>query len=247
MKRLLLAAAITAASAATNAAVVANVFTGTDAEVLAYSAQYQSYFNSGATIEDFETGFTTVTGGLDNSGVSVNTSVGKFRSANTTDGTLGQYGKTLALADENTTIFTGRKNGTVGGKNYLDSNDSTRVVWDLELDPIGSFSDVGFLLSDVGDVSAFLDIKFKDGTSTTLDLLGDAADGNLQYVTAHFDPSVTYAQVVFKNKLADGSWSTNDGWGIDDIIVGKVPEPSSVALLGLGLLGAGMARRKKQA
>ena len=205
MKRLVLAAALTAASAASNATVVANVFTGTDAEVLAFSAQYQSYFTSGATIETFENGFTTVAGGADNSGKSVNTSVGTFTSKN--PGTLGTYGQTLALSETDTTIFSGRKNSTTGGSNWLDSNDSTRVVWDLELDPVGAFSNVGFLMSDVGDVEAFLDIKFKDGTTEVVNLLGDTADGNMQYITAHFDPSVTYNGFFALPSLetADGS------------------------------------------
>ena len=245
MKGLVIAGAIAAVSAATNASVITSVTTGTDAEVLAYGAMYESYFNAGATIESFN-GLTTTTGGLDNSGTTVMTSVGSFKSKTPTDGTLGQYGKTLAVVEGSDTIFTGRKAALLGNT-FLDSNDSTKVVWELALDPVAPFSDIGFFLSDVGDVNAFLDIKFKDGTTTTVSLLGDAADGNLQYVTAHFDPSVTYAKIVFNNKDEDGEWATNDGWGIDRIIVGKVPEPSSVALLGLGLLGAGMARRKKQA
>ena len=103
MKKIVLAAAITAASAATQAAVITNVFTGSDADVIAYSEQYQSYFAAGATIEDFETGYTTVAGGADNSGSSVTTSVGTFKSTN--PGTLGNYGQTLAVSETSTTVF----------------------------------------------------------------------------------------------------------------------------------------------
>jgi hypothetical protein len=38
--------------------------------------------------------------------------------------------------------------------------------------------------------------------------------------------------------------ASNDGYGIDDVTVGRVPEPGTLALLGLGLLGVGLMRRR---
>jgi hypothetical protein len=50
----------------------------------------------------------------------------------------------------------------------------------------------------------------------------------------------TSASLVFDNGAGE-----NDGWGIDGVTLAKVPEPGTLALLGLGLAGLSIARRRK--
>lgn len=121
---------------------------------------------------------------------------------------------------------------------WLDSNDADNVVWDI-LD--GSYNAFGFYLSDANDQGASLVLSFVDGTTETLNLLSPLKNGNLMYVTLVSDMDFTSATLTFQN-----GENENDGWGIDNVTIASVPEPGTLALLGLGLAGLGVARRRKQ-
>lgn len=126
---------------------------------------------------------------------------------------------------------------------WLDSNDAQQVVWDLDgaLTGTGPFDSFGFQLADAADVSADLTLDFAGGegaTSTTIPF--NQSNGNLRYVTLYSDRNIVGGQLTFNNS------TLNDGWGIDNVTVGKLPEPGSLLLMGLGLLGLGAARRRAQ-
>lgn len=137
---------------------------------------------------------------------------------------------------------------------YIDQSDVTYAykVW-ADVGSTGTFAAVGTLqampqlafsagaegrLQDTTEASDLAGIRLADGAiqsqhtafSFDLDSLGTLA----------IDQNVTFAIAISSNR--DNYF--NVGTGIDDIVIGTVPEPSSAALLGLGGFALILRRRK---
>jgi len=120
---------------------------------------------------------------------------------------------------------------------WLDSNDAREVIWDINIG--GNFNALGFYLADPNDQGGRLELTYADGTSSSYTLPGARSSGSLFYTTIVSDVMIADATLTF------GKDPHADGWGIDDVVVGTVPEPGTLALMGLGLAGLGFARRRK--
>ena len=163
------------------------------------------------------------------------TSVGRFtmtqQASNNNNGNI--FPERLMIEDETTGEY-----GRNIENQWLDSNDADEVTWDIFT---GNYNAFGFFLSDPNDQGASLILEFADGSvSDPFQLNSDLDDGNLAYVTLFSDIAFTSGSLVFNNGIGK-----NDGWGIDNVTLAKVPEPGTLALLGLGLVGLGAARRRK--
>ena len=121
----------------------------------------------------------------------------------------------------------------------IEKHQSREVRWGFEG---GDFNPFGFYLSDANDQGASLRLNFKEGGSLVqyLDFAG-SGNGNLAYISLVSESVFDSASLIFDNQ----SDTVNDGWGIDNVTLAKVPEPGTLALLGLGLVGLSMARRRQ--
>lgn len=169
-------------------------------------------------------------------GTVIDTRVGTF-----TGTVAGQ--STSGLSVMTNTGF-GRYNTTEGGANWLDSKDYRTVTWDLDADG-ATVTHIGFILMDMND----------NGARLTLNLIGEAlgesllqtvsafpqalSDGSAAFVGISLEPGASLSQLVFST----GRFGS-DGWGIDDVVLAKVPEPGTLWLIGSALLAVGLRRRR---
>ena len=85
-------------------------------------------------------------------------------------------------------------------------------------------------------------LNFKEGGTLVKYLnFSGSGNGNLAYISLISDSVFDSASLIFDNQ----NNNANDGWGIDNVTLAKVPEPGTLALLGLGLAGLSMARRRQ--
>jgi len=131
----------------------------------------------------------------------------------------------------------------LGASNFwLDSNDAQSVEWSFA-NINATFDSLGFYLVDANDQGARLILRYFDGSSSSIAITSGLSNGNVAYVSLVADSSLVNATITFDNN-GDTNRETNDGWAINDVTVAKVPEPTTLAFLGLGLLGLFAARKR---
>ena len=176
---------------------------------------------------------------------SLSTSVGTFSAVAGGQGSTGSgTGKNeFTVLNSSDTPFQGRYNTTAGGKNWLDSNDITKLQLTTSLDT------VYFFISDADDTGGTLTLQTADGT--TVKFPTNTGNGSLFFV------GITSADPIGCIRWLDSSRA--DGYGLDDFgtvtypspkpKLSQVPEPASwvMAAVGLFLISVIAQRRERKA
>ena len=168
------------------------------------------------------------------------TTVGSFVSAGGTGhaGDTINGGKLLQVRNDNPLRST--RYDTNGGSNWLDSNDTLGMNW--EVGGLPKFNAIAFLLTDVADQGARFSL---DVGGSLFGTIGDGsrfADGGIYLVRVLLPESVSSLSIAMLND------KLNDGFGIDEAMVAQiapVPVPPAALLMLTGIAGiAGLRRRR---
>ena len=202
-------------------------------------------FTSAITVlggHEFESGFRnfTYTGG--SATLSSGTTVVKNGNLASTDLTVGRYNTTRDLPPDENTLEPDF------GK-WLEASSDFRYTFSSA---ISAFS---FFGTDFGDFNGAFSIEFMNGNdlvySSGNTIVNPGGNGNLLFFGAV--STVAFNTVVFHITQKPGT-TNPDVLGFDSFVVGlanntggTVPEPTSLALVGLALCAAGWARKGRQA
>jgi hypothetical protein len=193
-------------------------------------------FSSGATAQTL-TSFEDDTKGP---WTSLSTTVGTFSVVAGSQSSTGSgtHKNEFTVLNSSDTPFQGRYNTTPGGKNWLDSNDITKLQLTTSLDT------VYFFISDADDTGGTLTLQTADGTSATFPT--NTGNGSLFFV------AITSIDPIGYIRWLDSSRA--DGYGLDDFGTvtyprpspSPVPEPASWVIAGVALFLVSVIVQRRQ-
>lgn len=227
---------LSAAVGVAHAAPILNISDEGQTAADAAEATFLSSLDSSAT-EDFE----SYPAASDSSGQSLlfsSTTAGDFSVEPGDVGTGGACNTNgfecdagLAVLNSSTTPFGGRF--ATSPDNWLDSMDAQVMTFS----PNAGNNALGFFMTDPNDAGGRFSINGEDFSFE--DIFGSSLGNGKVFYLSLFDSNGL-------NDVSIHSNNGNDGYGIDDVTIGhKVPEPGTLALLGLGLAGLGISYRRR--
>lgn len=122
------------------------------------------------------------------------------------------------------------------GKRYLDSADITSFTLDVVPD---TFTNLFFFMTDPSDVKARTSTSSNDITAS-IDYR--KSNGSLWFIG--IDLGTDYISQITWDVTYNEAGYTNDGFGLDGFSTVAVPEPLTLFLIGSGLAGLGLYRRR---
>lgn len=137
----------------------------------------------------------------------------------------------LAVLSSATSPFNGRF--ALSSPQWLDSMDAREMT----ISPTTGYNSIGFYMTDPNDSSGRFSIGGLDFSFG--DIFGSSLGSGKVFYVSLFDAAGLGDVSIFSN-------ANGDGYGLDNVTIGSVavPEPGTFALLGLGLLGLGAARKR---
>lgn len=139
--------------------------------------------------------------------------------------------------------FTGVFNTTAGGSKFIDATGVVTITFAQAL------SGFGLYITDLGDYSDSLitaTLALAGGGTTNVDVQRGGANASLLFFGVYeSDPNVQYASITFNTNGIQDVFGLDDFVGVVRGTGAQIPEPATLTLLAMGMLGIGAIRRRK--